>query len=545
MEGPNNMRDQHDGFDRAWQEAFEGASMKPPEEVWLKLDAHLANQAAAQSRKSISLYRWVAAAAVAITLLFGGVVLYQNMLLNNQTAEAELAAKYTRRGDHSIAYRSGGAIEAPEQQGPAGQDPTKQPNLLAQQGQAEPAEGTLNDKTPLLAQQPSQVRPAAAANQTANQGALANNASQGQNANGVTQHPGIPQGHTSNPGQPAVQHLPLINDQPQPLVSDELNHEVIALLPVQPRSDWQPRPELHEIMVEFWAVPVLPQEWLVKNTAPKDRYWAGVTFGGGSYLPDAGAPFSSNDEAFFQPTGLVNEFADANRGSETIYVENPGVRVLTSQADVDNLQSSPAIPAGFNNGQTFSMGVNGGMRMGQRFTLSGGVQYTRNEAPSQTGAFAEEGSGLVPLNQNNVSTEANRPNTVVRSAGRAIDLTNSYEYLTVPLQLGYAFINKPNWQVSVNTGVVTDVFMKYQVQDAEGAFNTSVLNLGSDDLPFQPVLLSGMLGVGLNYNITQRYSFSLEPSFRMAVTDFTSNSVNYDSRPGLFNVAVGFRYNFK
>ena len=115
----------------------------------------------------------------------------------------------------------------------------------------------------------------------------------------------------------------------------------------------------------------------------------------------------------------------------------------------------------------------------------------------------------------------------------------------MPLQLGYAFINKPNWQVSVNTGVVTDVFMKYQVQDAEGAFNTSVLNLGSDDLPFQPVLLSGMLGVGLNYNITQRYSFSLEPSFRMAVTDFTSNSVNYDSRPGLFNVAVGFRYNFK
>ena len=58
-------------FEKEWHDAFEGAEMQPSEDLWTKLDAHLANDKADNYKKRILYYKLIAAASVLLAILVG------------------------------------------------------------------------------------------------------------------------------------------------------------------------------------------------------------------------------------------------------------------------------------------------------------------------------------------------------------------------------------------------------------------------------------------------------------------------------------------
>ena len=63
-------------FEQTWQDAFDGKEMSPSPDVWQNLDRHLANQESKMYKKGIFIYKWIAAASVAVALVVSGIYFY-------------------------------------------------------------------------------------------------------------------------------------------------------------------------------------------------------------------------------------------------------------------------------------------------------------------------------------------------------------------------------------------------------------------------------------------------------------------------------------
>lgn len=147
MEGLNEHKD---GFDKAWQDAFADAEIKPPEAAWVRLDAHLAQQAANKSRKALIWYRWVAAAAVVLLLALGSYVFLLPAAQPQQLAEQEGTeqpeAKQPALALEQYGLAAEGATgDSAAQPGPLTSGATPQADALAS-GTAEQADALINSQ---------------------------------------------------------------------------------------------------------------------------------------------------------------------------------------------------------------------------------------------------------------------------------------------------------------------------------------------------------------------------------------------------------------
>lgn len=72
-----NISENREGkFEQAWKDAFDGKEMSPSPGLWQNLDRHLANQESKKYRKGIFIYKWVAAASIAIALAVSSIYFY-------------------------------------------------------------------------------------------------------------------------------------------------------------------------------------------------------------------------------------------------------------------------------------------------------------------------------------------------------------------------------------------------------------------------------------------------------------------------------------
>jgi hypothetical protein len=66
--------------------------------------------------------------------------------------------------------------------------------------------------------------------------------------------------------------------------------------------------------------------------------------------------------------------------------------------------------------------------------------------------------------------------------------------------------------------------------------------------PSVPVRMSANMqviaGIGVDYSLTERLSFTAEPTFRYYLSDEYQNTGNYNGKPYAVGFRVGFRYNF-
>jgi hypothetical protein len=211
------------------------------------------------------------------------------------------------------------------------------------------------------------------------------------------------------------------------------------------------------------------------------------------------------------------------------YSDNKG----GSSYSVASAQSnSSSIPTG----NSYTVGMVGGVRVAKRWVLQSGVQYMNQSA----GYNSNISSGSLKT----VSSYANNPalyNSGVIPSTSAYDIISTNQFLTFPLQAGYLLIDKKiGWQI--NSGVATDFFVRNTLTDPSGQRQSYSQGAGSDS-PYRSVNFAGLMSSEVSYKLGKSYRVSLVPGFRYSLNPVLKSQTT--GNPFVWDVGFRFRYIFK
>lgn len=266
----------------------------------------------------------------------------------------------------------------------------------------------------------------------------------------------------------------------------------------------------------------------IKKKQHKDnsRYWAGVGVGSGNFNPNYSTSATS---------------LDSNLGisSETGYF-------LNSNKDFDS--QSPTIRENMSSGETITMGVNFGMKLGSRWTLESGVQYARADALTETnvvvrtatlqeGIPATEQGKDIPEVANIVARQ-----DVVEYDFQDVDMNNVFEFTSIPVKAGYLLIDD-QFSVEVNAGVIANIYMGNRLSSNDP--DVAELTIGpGDSSPYRDLSFSGLAGIQFGYRLMKKVDVVLEPNYRQSINTLTKSGSNFTTNPSGFALMTGLRFNF-
>jgi hypothetical protein len=197
-------------------------------------------------------------------------------------------------------------------------------------------------------------------------------------------------------------------------------------------------------------------------------------------------------------------------------------------------------------GVTYSLGVNLGTRISDRWVLQGGVNYLTQSsdytAHTAVAVRSEKTTSFRPQSINeleNLDEENSETATVSTSP---YNVNNNSRYLSIPLQAGYLLINR-TFGLQLNAGVATDVFLQNVVTAEGGNLDKTTQRLGEDS-PYRSVNLSGLMGTEVSYRFGQHYRIALNPGIRYPFNSIYRSAVNVKATPLTFDIGVRFRYIF-
>lgn len=125
----------------------------------------------------------------------------------------------------------------------------------------------------------------------------------------------------------------------------------------------------------------------------------------------------------------------------------------------------------------------------------------------------------------------------LKSSGADARLIQNINYYEIPLELKYAVINN---KLGVNLiGGVSTLFLGNNEISVKSDNFSSVLGEANN---LSNVSFSTNVGLGLDYRISKRFIFNLEPMFKYQLNPYTDSSVSF--RPYYLGVYSGFSFKF-
>jgi hypothetical protein len=199
-------------------------------------------------------------------------------------------------------------------------------------------------------------------------------------------------------------------------------------------------------------------------------------------------------------------------------------------------------------GYSYTMGVNVGTKLSERWVLQGGVNYlthsseytANNVVMEPMGKFEQQRFRAASTNDLVNADEAELSNKLVYSA--PYNVNNSMRYLSIPMQAGYLLVNK-TFGLQVNAGVATDLFLQNTVKAESDQLESTSQPAGSDS-PYRAVNLSGLFGTEFSYRFGPHYRVSLNPGLRYPFNTIYKTELGVQSTPLTFDVGLRFRYIF-
>jgi hypothetical protein len=201
-------------------------------------------------------------------------------------------------------------------------------------------------------------------------------------------------------------------------------------------------------------------------------------------------------------------------------------------------------------GITYSLGVNLGTRISDRWVLQGGVNYLTQSsdytARSAVAVRSENFTSFRPQsikeldNLNTTDGDPASPESIVSTS--PYNVNNNLRYLSIPLQAGYLLVNR-TFGLQLNAGLSTDVFLQ-NVVTAEGQNLDKTTQRLGEDSPYRSVNLSGLMGTEISYRFGQHYRIALNPGIRYPLNSIYRSAVDVKASPLTFDVGLRFRYIF-
>lgn len=245
--------------------------------------------------------------------------------------------------------------------------------------------------------------------------------------------------------------------------------------------------------------------------------WAGVSFSAGAFDPGFGG----------------------NSGNDLVFASQEDFNSLSAAQPTQD-QQSPVYTAG----QSVAGGINIGKKMSERIMLSGGLHYSSFNTGSATSQLASDGldNTFALTNETSDASLENALNQgALRYDGRQVQLSNEFQYLTIPIKAGYVLLDK-KFNITVNTGLSSNIRMNSKLV-ASGESEELSNDFSTSD-SYESVYFNFLTSVEFGYIFKNHYQFMLEPNYNQALTDFTSSGNPNKAKPKNIGVSIGFRYNF-
>lgn len=201
------------------------------------------------------------------------------------------------------------------------------------------------------------------------------------------------------------------------------------------------------------------------------------------------------------------------------------------------------------NGYTYSMGVNVGTRISERWVVQGGVNYltqaseyiANNIVRDAPGSYAQQKFRAASTNELMMADASDLSQKLLYSAPYSVN--NNMRYLSIPVQAGYLLVNK-TFGLQLNAGVATDLFLQNTISAESHQIAKTSQPAGSDS-PYRAVNLSGLFGTEVSYRFGDHYRVSLNPGIRYPFNTIYKSELGVQSSPLTFDVGLRFRYIFK
>lgn len=117
-------------------------------------------------------------------------------------------------------------------------------------------------------------------------------------------------------------------------------------------------------------------------------------------------------------------------------------------------------------------------------------------------------------------------------------LDNDYQYVQVPVQVGYQLRPRKRLSLAVLGGFITNIFVKNTVG------NNELVITPKDDV-YKPVALAATMGARLRYRPSDRWSASLAGVYQPSIGSGTQADSPVQTRPTSSGMSFGVDYHFK
>ncbi len=561
-------------FEEQWRDAFENAESTPDPAIWSTIETHLADAEATKYKRKLYVFKLRVAAAVALLVLATGSWLVwqsangsmagiaqqsaagQNTANpsvastnhpNRQTPET-VAAQTTTGSSTTVSKREDSATDATTAIENQNSIPAKvkTPPMV---GSPETPAMTKTDTKPRRKQKQantfgqSYLSPESIAHTESNAVVRDGNTEQ-PNPNSIattTKTPTVAPAKGSLKGVDNEEFSNILitntvaNSQAmdsrqlfQPLTGKSIPVQM-ATMPVKDIR-WQ-------LNQAFWdQVAIADVEEQQKKAAKQSRWQIGASFTPGSFNPN----FSSGS----YPT--TQGFATTSGMDRTTL--NSANTVSPSRTDLGSL-TRPGI--------SYNTGVQAEFAVSKRFSIQSGIQYTYNRSQIEASQYiaSVDNNAIQPVFYElfNYETIA-RPTAgtfaladnknVYETAVNTADvkaLDNTYQYMGFPMRLIYRILNK-KVKASVGTGVSADLFLRNRISSDVATIEAIEINRSQNSI-YKNVSMSGLFSVKIDYSIGGKYSIYLEPTYRQAITSFTTSST-LGSYPSWWGIGTGVQYRF-
>jgi hypothetical protein len=485
------MKKLNDNFENSWKEKFEDAEATPAASVWDRIDASMAGGVIKRYKRKLFYYQITAAASILLALLFGSYTLY-NLISNS--------------GSEQLVTAPSNMVESDSNEADPRDFPSEQvPDL-------KDIDNSVAESDPIKDNQ----------NKTRRNSAVLDKQATEANSESIFVF------MTSNQA---------IADKQSDSESKYLNkYEVLSYHPESSFNVPYEKPGrkfyLEKKVNPFDTPYVMPLETEEQEEGPK-KLWAGLMVSSGVFNPNINYNGSPDIMADATPNTLGSvEHIDASSAD------------LQSQTNL--LASYKPEESSYNSEMSVSYGLDFGYKFSKKFVLFSGVGYQHNFGSTSVNTYIEPTESHAKYANHAIVIERASPESGLNSYNELnseVQLNSTFEFVTIPVNFGYFLVDR-KFKWLMTAGVSTDIFIKNSIEDSQNLFDPVQYRQG-DDSPYNPIYFNGRFGTMVNYTFLKNYQLSLEPSYRIGLSELTSDNSTFSSRPSSFMISAGIAYVFK
>lgn len=151
-------------------------------------------------------------------------------------------------------------------------------------------------------------------------------------------------------------------------------------------------------------------------------------------------------------------------------------------------------------------------------------------------------TNLAKTIHNHPDYQANTLDLKSLNNGNVYKIKNTFQYLSVPLQVGYHLGNHRKINYLIFGGVSTDIFLSHKIQQADLSENSE--QSFQKHASFKSIAWSGLLSAALQYSLSPNLSLDLEATHRFGLTPYMQPDDMLRFQPRQTSISAGLQYKF-